>query len=570
MLNSAVRNSTTRSILLLRAVGRVGGDSNVLAAPPSTPAIRRVCSNATNRTTALRAVVRSSNAAAPRRMLSLGNPMFPEVRKPDPVVTQDFTVDKSKLPDHLKNQPVSWLGRHGGKVALVAFSVAAALIYGFFQGATNKNKMEDAMAALEPVDPYEVNEMRLNCTAPARAKLDGVPDKIAQTHTQIQAQAQVTQCRITPPMVNAILNECLAATTNTNSRSSSGAASGNPCKRTMLPYTAFVAICNKVVADTYTVELGATAPGSSSNSGVSSSSNKSSRSSSGAGGAPASGSMAIPSAHLLDRLVISRYAAEKEQRLRLRHVQRAEEGRGDPAAAVSPEPAYTAASTAASVVISPDEVEVSLPFLMVSLLLTVSGSVDERAALLFHLCKRLISDPNSHAVTGEAAALSSPPAIDTTGTITYGDLAFLIHYLLQTCQIPVEKRAIAKSADLPVPDEQLVCNQISRYIAGLGESEFGAEPSAACASEVSGRGGVMEQLLAYVVHSYRPKTAEEFVDIATTVNRKQLSNQPPPTDRKDGSGAAFLNNVLTYQDFRLLLTSPSVCAWGECYSHDRS
>ncbi len=92
-----------------------------------------------------------------RRIHGLGNPMFPDRQ---PIVKPEIKFDPNKLPENLKKESDVFLVRHGGKVALVAFSTAIVLIYRFFKNSSMKSKFEDKLINNSPINPYEINELR--------------------------------------------------------------------------------------------------------------------------------------------------------------------------------------------------------------------------------------------------------------------------------------------------------------------------------------------------------------------------------------------------------------------------
>lgn len=54
-----------------------------------------------------------------------------------------------------------FLSRHGGKVALVAFSIAAGLVYTYYLSIQDRNSIEKAVDSYEmPIDPYELLDLR--------------------------------------------------------------------------------------------------------------------------------------------------------------------------------------------------------------------------------------------------------------------------------------------------------------------------------------------------------------------------------------------------------------------------
>ena len=96
-----------------------------------------------------------------RQLSSLGgsNPMFPERAVPEAATA----ADKHKISDE-----ADFLTRHGGKVALVALSVAIALFYTYYESGQSKNRVEDALNNEATIEPYEINEIRFLNTLTAQ------------------------------------------------------------------------------------------------------------------------------------------------------------------------------------------------------------------------------------------------------------------------------------------------------------------------------------------------------------------------------------------------------------------
>jgi len=54
-----------------------------------------------------------------------------------------------------------FLSNHGGKIALVGFSFAAALVYRWFIGGRNRTDLEEEITLKSPLHPYESNDLRI-------------------------------------------------------------------------------------------------------------------------------------------------------------------------------------------------------------------------------------------------------------------------------------------------------------------------------------------------------------------------------------------------------------------------
>lgn len=115
-------------------------------------------------------------ASSRRKFASLSNPMFPGIRQPE--VPYDFstpnTDDKGKKKNDDDDQ--SLLGKYGGKIALVAFSLAGVLLWAYFKGGKNKSDVEDNILDKEPLEPYEVHELRYSNRGMDKVKLEQVMD----------------------------------------------------------------------------------------------------------------------------------------------------------------------------------------------------------------------------------------------------------------------------------------------------------------------------------------------------------------------------------------------------------
>ena len=85
--------------------------------------------------------------------------MFPErpVTTPKPQI-----LDPKNLPKNLKGGPDEVLAQHGGKLAVVGFSLACFLIYRFFKSGTDRTATEESLHVCSPLEPYESNELRMN------------------------------------------------------------------------------------------------------------------------------------------------------------------------------------------------------------------------------------------------------------------------------------------------------------------------------------------------------------------------------------------------------------------------
>ena len=94
-----------------------------------------------------------------RRQLS-SNPMFPDsaLRKFQP----QETPPSSEGPKKKVEEDESFLAKHGGKVATVAFAISAFLLYRFFKQGMDRVKHEDHLHDITLIEPYEANEIRLN------------------------------------------------------------------------------------------------------------------------------------------------------------------------------------------------------------------------------------------------------------------------------------------------------------------------------------------------------------------------------------------------------------------------
>jgi len=85
--------------------------------------------------------------------------MFPEreVVLPKPTV-----IDPNNLPENLKGGSDEILAKHGGKIALVGFSLAAFLIFRYFKSSSDKEAVVEGLHGQSPLEPYEANQIRLS------------------------------------------------------------------------------------------------------------------------------------------------------------------------------------------------------------------------------------------------------------------------------------------------------------------------------------------------------------------------------------------------------------------------
>lgn len=96
---------------------------------------------------------RGSFIPPPHRLSSmLYSPMYPQ--RPMPEIPEGKYKESTEDDD--------FLSRHGGKVALVGFSFAMALVYRWFKGGSNKNELEAAIKGSFLVNPVEFSELRHN------------------------------------------------------------------------------------------------------------------------------------------------------------------------------------------------------------------------------------------------------------------------------------------------------------------------------------------------------------------------------------------------------------------------
>lgn len=91
---------------------------------------------------------------SPKRLLS-SNPMFPDRQTVIPAAAAATTNKKGSEPDD-----DSFLGRHGGKVALFGFGISALLIYSYFLGLKNKRLVDEDICNRAGIEPYEIIEIR--------------------------------------------------------------------------------------------------------------------------------------------------------------------------------------------------------------------------------------------------------------------------------------------------------------------------------------------------------------------------------------------------------------------------
>ena len=71
--------------------------------------------------------------------------------------------DHSESGDTIKDasEDSDFLANHGGKIALVGFSFAAALVYRWFKGGKNRTNLEEQITLESPLHPYESNDLRV-------------------------------------------------------------------------------------------------------------------------------------------------------------------------------------------------------------------------------------------------------------------------------------------------------------------------------------------------------------------------------------------------------------------------
>ena len=88
------------------------------------------------------------------------NPMFPDsaLRKFQPKEPPRSTEGPKKK----EEEDESFLMKHGGKVATMAFAISAFLLYRFFKQGMDRAKHEEHLHDVTLIEPYEANEIRLN------------------------------------------------------------------------------------------------------------------------------------------------------------------------------------------------------------------------------------------------------------------------------------------------------------------------------------------------------------------------------------------------------------------------
>ena len=92
-----------------------------------------------------------------RRMSSIGgsNPMFPQ--SPDPLLKNDLDIEAGKKK---KAKDDSFLGMHGGKIAMLAFGAAIVMLYRYFKSGSLRTALEEKLQDEASIEPYEINELR--------------------------------------------------------------------------------------------------------------------------------------------------------------------------------------------------------------------------------------------------------------------------------------------------------------------------------------------------------------------------------------------------------------------------
>ena len=84
------------------------------------------------------------------RTMSLYSPMFPTkervIDRPE-VITAAATVEDD-----------SFLGQHGGKVAIACFGAVCALVYRWLENGKNRTKMEKKIENTRVMDPLEADD----------------------------------------------------------------------------------------------------------------------------------------------------------------------------------------------------------------------------------------------------------------------------------------------------------------------------------------------------------------------------------------------------------------------------
>ena len=485
-----------------------------------------------------------------KRKFSLGNPMFPERKKPD--MPDILHTDKS-LPAHLQDADKSFLSQHGGKVFIVALSVAGYLIYGFFKGSSNKSELEDKILEETILEPYEINELRdNNFNLINKQLMINIINNAYDYAAQKQSKCEVSISPEYPEHHDHQLIDSKQSNTNSNNM-----------QDIYLSYSDFISYINAYINNSK--------DSSNQSSSIALKTDQS-----------AVHREYLQSGHLIDRIMVD---------LRLHNDKGSKDGvnsKNDRDIYLSPlvassssssssSPSYSASTTTTTTTTTgappsgsgtppttPESAEstadvlVSLPYLLVLLSLLTTADVDSRIDILYLLAARF-SHQRNPSLLENVSRSGNNNEVGDADIVTKDGLVELLYYLKYSCQLPSEK---------------LVTSTDKSYARIEAKTDLTKDTNMIITTFQS-------MLEWFYPDEYVEKTPLEIADGALTLYKKNFpdkykqstsnavnSNPQGGSDRNvikawgdKGQGIELINK----EEFTVLMKSIAICIWGECY-----
>jgi len=105
-----------------------------------------------------------------------------------PMAPHDPRTNGKSLADLIDETPIeeddeSFLSKHGGKVAMVAFTVSMVLLFRYFRSNSKRSEVEEDLADLAVLEPYEIHDLRVSNDLTA-AQYDVICDKMFDAFPQ--------------------------------------------------------------------------------------------------------------------------------------------------------------------------------------------------------------------------------------------------------------------------------------------------------------------------------------------------------------------------------------------------
>lgn len=346
---------------------------------------------------------------------NFANPMFQDPRRPELHELQR-EIDERNRKEGKTEEDTSFLARYGGKIATFALAVAAGLLYGFFKGVSNKDKAEETIMNETPIEPYEMQELRY-------AYSKGGMRLTEENRTNVAT------------IYNNLILECKENAIPSND--------GDDSQHPSMSYGDFLSIYMKYVPH-LSRNLNEQCKSTSKNTDK-------------------VVTAAIPSGHLIDRLIMSLQAKQSN-------------------------------NERTNVM----EAKLPLPLLVMSMTLTLNLPVEDRLYLLYNIGKSFPPHTSSSVRSqNDSNGAQQDNSVNNTEPMSYAEISQLLNWCILTCQIPTEKRVTQYELDRSDTSLQGIVTSILRTV----------------------------QL--WFVHEYRERTSDEFVRWTIKKEKKQLRCEEP-------------------------------------------